>query len=61
MLVDIELTEYVLLAFLVLLGVLVRHRLQRQKPQQAPQQGTSLSKGGDAAPAVRDIEDRRDV
>ncbi len=48
--VDLELTEYVLLAFLVLLGVLVRHRLRYRKSQQLPPQQTTQpaqDRGGD--------------
>jgi len=42
--VNLELTEYVLLAFLVMLGVLVRHRMQRHKSQPPPQQGADSPK-----------------
>jgi len=41
--VDLEVTEYVLLALLVLLGVLVRHRLRPRKSQQPPPQQATQS------------------
>ena len=58
---ELELTEYVLLAFLVILGVLVRHRLQRRKVHQPLQQAADSPKSGDVAPAARKTKDRRSI